>query len=50
MALFEEISREGRTIIMITHDLAIAQHAHRIVHILDGVLSEGEARNAQKDA
>lgn len=50
MQLFEEISREGHTIIMITHDLAIAQHARRIVHILDGVLLEGEARHAQENA
>jgi len=50
MELFEEISREGRTIIMITHDLAIAQHAKRIVHILDGMLIEGEAQNAQEKA
>ena len=46
MALFEEISQEGRTIIMITHDLAIAQYAQRIVHILDGTLQEGEVRYA----
>ncbi len=41
MELFKEINREGRTVIMITHDLSIAQNAHRIVNILDGVLSEG---------
>jgi putative ABC transport system ATP-binding protein len=41
MALFKELHAEGRTIIMITHDLKIAQNADRIVHILDGVLSEG---------
>lgn len=41
MALFNELNEEGRTVIMITHDLKIAQHAHRIVNILDGVLSEG---------
>ncbi|MEA4928034.1 MAG: ABC transporter ATP-binding protein [Candidatus Limiplasma sp.] len=46
MQLFEEINREGRTIIMITHDLSIAQHARRIVHILDGVLQEGDAIHA----
>ena len=40
MALFEELNREGRTIIMITHDLNIARYGHRIVHILDGVLQE----------
>jgi putative ABC transport system ATP-binding protein len=40
--LFEEINRDGRTIIMITHDRKIARHAKRIVHILDGYLSEQE--------
>ena len=50
MELFEEINREGRTIIMITHDLSIAQHARRIVHILDGELMEGDALDAQKKA
>ena len=41
MQLFRELNDEGRTIIMITHDLKIACHASRIVNILDGVLSEG---------
>ena len=41
MGLFEELNREGRTIIMITHDLKIARHGTRIVSILDGELSEG---------
>ncbi len=41
MALFEELSQEGRTIIMITHDMHIAGYARRIVKIVDGVLSEG---------
>jgi putative ABC transport system ATP-binding protein len=42
MSLFEELNSEGRTIIMITHDINIAKHAGRIVNILDGQLSEGE--------
>ena len=41
MALFGELHDEGRTIIMITHDLKIARHGSRIVNILDGELSEG---------
>lgn len=41
ISLFEELNAEGRTIIMITHDLNIAKHAKRIVNILDGVLTEG---------
>ena len=41
MGLFKELHDEGRTIVMITHDLKIARHASRIVSILDGELSEG---------
>jgi putative ABC transport system ATP-binding protein len=43
MKLFQEINNEGKTIIMITHDIEIAQHANRIVHILDGQLREERA-------
>ena len=44
MSLFEELYADGRTIIMITHDLKVAKHAHRTVHIIDGRLTEGEVR------
>jgi len=40
MDLFHEINKEGKTIIMITHDKEIARHARRVVHILDGQLRE----------
>ena len=42
MDLFHELHDEGRTIIMITHDLNIARHARRVVHIIDGELTEGK--------
>jgi putative ABC transport system ATP-binding protein len=41
--LFEEINAEGRTVIMITHDINIAAHAKRVVNILDGCVEEREA-------
>ena len=41
MKLFRELNEEGRTIIMITHDMNIAANAKRVVHIIDGVLTEG---------
>ena len=41
MALFRELNDEGRTIIMITHDMNIAKNARRVVHIIDGILTEG---------
>lgn len=40
MELFEELNKDGRTIIMITHDNDIARHAKRVVKILDGYLTE----------
>ena len=42
MELFQALSDEGHTIIMITHDLNIARYARRVVHIIDGELTEGE--------
>lgn len=44
MSLFQEISDEGHTIIMITHDMNIAAYARRVVHIIDGELTEGGDR------
>ena len=42
MTLLNELKREFNTaIIMITHDQGIAQHAHTIMNIRDGVLSGG---------
>jgi len=42
ISLFEELNRDGKTIIIITHDSNIAGHARRIAHILDGRLTEKE--------
>ena len=46
MDIFNELNAEGRTIIMITHDVNIARHAKRIVRILDGNLSERGVEDA----
>jgi putative ABC transport system ATP-binding protein len=40
MELFQKLNDEGVTIVMITHDVNIAKHAKRIVHIIDGEISE----------
>lgn len=45
MELFEEINRDHKTIIMITHDVAIARRAKRVVNILDGQLTEAGYEN-----
>lgn len=36
MGLLEEIHRQGNTIVLVTHEEDIAQHAHRIVRLRDG--------------
>jgi putative ABC transport system ATP-binding protein len=36
LALFENLHAEGRTVILVTHDEAIAQRAHRVIRIFDG--------------
>lgn len=40
MDLFEALNREGVTVLVITHDAAIARRARRQVEIRDGILSE----------
>jgi putative ABC transport system ATP-binding protein len=36
MAIFERLSEEGRTIILITHEPDVAAHADRVIHLSDG--------------
>lgn len=38
MGLLEEIHKQGNTIVLVTHEEDIAQHAHRIVRLKDGVV------------
>ena len=40
MQMFQELHEQGNTIVLITHDNDIARQAKRIVHILDGRLTE----------
>jgi putative ABC transport system ATP-binding protein len=42
MALFENLYRQGNTIILVTHEHDIAQHAHRIIFIRDGKIASDE--------
>ena len=42
LKLFQELNEMGNTIVMITHDLKVAQSAKRIVRIVDGVLIESD--------
>ena len=42
MGLFEKIHEEGNTIILVTHEEYIAEHAHRIIRIRDGKVENDE--------
>jgi putative ABC transport system ATP-binding protein len=43
MALFERLHESGNTIVVVTHELDIANHAHRVIHIRDGKVERDEA-------
>jgi putative ABC transport system ATP-binding protein len=41
MAILDRLSEEGRTVVLVTHDAAVAEHAERIVRIEDGRVATG---------
>ncbi len=40
LALFKTLNKQGRTIIVVTHDLKVAQHCQREIYIRDGKVTE----------
>jgi len=42
MALLDEIHANGNTLIVVTHEEEIAQHAHRVIRLVDGQISSDE--------
>jgi len=50
MAIFQKLNAEGRTVVLITHDRAVAEHARRIITLRDGEIRSDEAVAAPRDA
>jgi len=44
MSIFDRLNEEGNTIIMVTHERHIAQHARRIIHLRDGLIEQDERK------
>ena len=50
IGFFEEFNREGRTVVMVTHDPRAAERARRTLKLADGKILNGEAGQASLDA
>lgn len=47
LALFERLNSEGRTIIMVTHEDEVAEHARRVIRLRDGVI-QSDTKNKDR--
>ncbi len=50
LALFQELHRDGITIILVTHEEQVAEHAQRIVRLMDGRLASDRRVDRPLDA
>jgi putative ABC transport system ATP-binding protein len=48
MMLFEDLHRQGNTIILVTHEADIAEHAHRAIRLRDGMIESDEPVRKRK--
>ena len=44
MKIFYKLHQQGNTIIMVTHEVEVARHARRIIHLRDGLIEKDEVK------
>jgi len=44
VSLFERLVEQGKTVLMVTHDMDLARRAGRMVHIADGLIVQDEVK------
>jgi putative ABC transport system ATP-binding protein len=48
MDIFSQIHRGGNTVVLVTHEEDIANHAHRVIRLRDGLLESDKRRAAEQ--
>lgn len=50
MAIFQRLHKQGKTILLVTHDRSVAEHAQRVIVLKDGQVAEDQAVATPRDA
>jgi len=50
LAIFQDLNKQGKTILFVTHELELAKHAQKIVYLRDGIIINEEKINDPIDA
>ena len=48
MRMFDELHEQGHTILVVTHDAAVADHADRVIQLLDGAIASDRATGERR--